>query len=44
MHGLVKHAVLREFYRSVATKRELSNTAKLSLLKSFFCSDPYLWP
>jgi len=28
------NAVLREFYRSVATKRELSNTAKLSVFKS----------
>jgi len=36
MHGLVKHAVLGEFYRCVATKRELSNTANLSVLKSVF--------
>jgi len=28
--------VLRERYRSVATKRELSNTANLSVFKSFF--------
>ena len=30
------NAVLRELYRSVATKRELSNTAKLSVFKSIF--------
>ena len=30
------NAVLRELYRSVVTKRELSNTAKLSVFKSFF--------
>jgi len=29
-------AVLRELYRSVATTRELSNTAKLSVFKSIF--------
>ena len=29
-------AVLREFYRSVVTKRELSNTTKPSLFKSIF--------
>jgi len=29
-------AVLREFYCSVVTKRELSNTAKLSVCKSVF--------
>jgi len=29
-------AGLREFYRSVVTKRELSNTAKLSVFKSVF--------
>jgi len=29
-------AVLHEFYRSVVTKRELSNTTKLSLFKSIF--------
>ena len=29
-------AVLRELGRSLATKRELSNTAKLSVFKSFF--------
>jgi len=28
--------VLRKIYRSVATKRELSNTAKLSVFKSIF--------
>jgi len=30
------NAVLREFYRSVVKKRELSNTAKLSVFKSVF--------
>jgi len=30
------NAVLRELYRSVATKRELSNTAKLSVFKLIF--------
>jgi len=30
------NAVLRELYRSVATKRELSNTANLSVFKSIF--------
>jgi len=30
------NAVLRELYRSVATKRELSNTVKLSVFKSIF--------
>ena len=30
------NAVLRELYRSVVTKRELSNTAKLSVFKSVF--------
>ena len=30
------NAVLRELYRSVAPKRELSNTAKLSVFKSIF--------
>ena len=30
------NAVLRELYRSVATKRELSNAAKLSVFKSVF--------
>ena len=30
------NAVLRELYRSVVTKRELSNTAKLSDFKSVF--------
>jgi len=30
------NAVLCELYRSVVTKRELSNTAKLSLFKSVF--------
>jgi len=30
------NAVLRELYRSVATKRELSNAAKLSVFKSIF--------
>jgi len=30
------NAVLREIYRSVATKRELSNTAELSVFKSTF--------
>jgi len=29
------NAVLREFYRCVVTKRELSNTAKLSVFKYF---------
>jgi len=29
-------AVLRELYRSMVTKRELSNTAKLSVFKSVF--------
>jgi len=27
---------LRELYRSVVTKRELSNTANLSVIESFF--------
>jgi len=30
------NAVLRELYRSVITKRELSNTTKLSVFKSVF--------
>jgi len=30
------NGVLRELYRSVVTKREFSNTAKLSVLKSVF--------
>jgi len=30
------NAVLRELYRSVITKRELSNTAKLPVFKSIF--------
>jgi len=30
------NAVQRELYRSVVTKQELSNTAKLSVFKSFF--------
>ena len=30
------NAILRELYRSVATKRELSNAAKLSVFKSIF--------
>jgi len=30
------NAFLRELYRSVATKRELSNTVKLSVFKSVF--------
>ena len=30
------NAVLRELYRSVAPKRQLSNTAKLSVFKSIF--------
>jgi len=30
------NTVLRELYRSVVTKRELSNTAKLSVIKSIF--------
>jgi len=34
------NAVLPEFYRSVVTKRELSNTAKLLVFKSVF--DPIL--
>jgi len=33
IHGLIN---LREFYRSVVTKLELSNTAKLSVFKSVF--------
>jgi len=33
--GEVK-SVLRELYRSVVTKRELSNTAELSVFKSVF--------
>ena len=33
------NAVLRELYRSVVTKRELSNTAELSIS---LCSYPYL--
>jgi len=32
------NAVLREFYRSVVTKREFSNTAKLSVIESVFVS------
>ena len=30
------NTVLRELYRSVVTKRELSNTANLSVIESFF--------
>jgi len=30
------NAVLRELYRSVVTKQELSNTAKLPVFKSIF--------
>ena len=38
------NAVLRELYRSVVTKRELSNTAKLSVFTvNRSCSDPCLW-
>ena len=33
---LIYNAVLRELYRSVVTKRELSNTAELSVFKSVF--------
>jgi len=38
INGLVfkANAVLRELYRSVVTKRELSNTAKLLVFKSVF--------
>jgi len=37
IHGLESaNAVLRELYCSVVTKRELSNSAKLSILKSVF--------
>jgi len=36
------NAVLREFYRSVVTKREHSNTAKLSLF-IVVCSTSYVW-
>jgi len=48
IHGLVKvNAVLREFYCSVVTKRELSNIAKLSVFKSVFVPiltyDPESW-
>jgi len=35
---LIYNAVLRELYRSVVTKRELSNTAELSAFKSVFVS------
>jgi len=34
IHGLVKQ--LRELYRSVVTKQEVSNNAKLSVFKSVF--------
>jgi len=37
------NAVLRELYRSVVTKRELLNTAKLSVFKSIFVPILYLW-
>ena len=37
------NAVLRELYRSVRTRRELSNTAKLSVFKSIFVPILYLW-
>jgi len=41
------NAVLREFYQSLVTKRELSNTAKLSVFKSVFVPiltyDPESW-
>jgi len=36
IHGLVYNAVERELYRSVARKRELSNTVKLSVFRSVF--------
>jgi len=37
MHGLVKtNAFLHELYHCVVTKRELFNTAKLSVFKSVF--------
>jgi len=42
------NAVLRDLYRSVVTKREISNTAKLSAFKSVFVPvltyDPESWP
>jgi len=37
------NAVLRELYRSVGTRRELSNTKKLSVFKSIFVPILYLW-
>ena len=41
------NAVLRELYRSVVTKREVPNTAKLSVFKSVFVPiftyDPESW-
>ena len=37
------NAVLRELCHSVVTKRELSNTAKLTDYKSVFCSDLQRW-
>jgi len=37
------NAVLRELYRSVVTKCELSNTAKLSVFRAGLCYDPHLW-
>ena len=37
------NSVLHEFYCSVVAKRELSKTAKLSVFKSTFSSDPHLW-
>jgi len=33
IHRLIKHTVLRELFRSVVTKQDLWNTAKLSILK-----------
>jgi len=34
---------LRELYRSVVTKRELSNTANLPAFKTVSCFNPHLW-
>jgi len=36
-------AVPCEFFWSMVTTLELSNTAKLSVFKSVFVSDPHLW-
>ena len=35
--------VLRELYHAVVTKRELSSTAKPSVVQISFCSDSHLW-